>query len=211
MKKAKKIASQGSTAPLFDKIEQLTKVQRILIWVGLIVIIVGSFVYFSYLPKYKKIDQLKKSLVKVEKQLEKAKRNAKQLNLYRSKMKAAEEQFKLVTRALPEKEEIPSLLAAISQSGKDSGLSFLLFQPKPEINKEFYAEIPVSIKVSGGYHSVATFFEKVSDLSRIVNITNIRITPDDKTKLLTTSCTAVTYKFIEAPDKPISKRRGKKQ
>ncbi len=127
-------------------------------------------------------------------------------------MKAAEEQFKLVTRQLPEKEEIPSLLASISQSGKDSGLNFMLFQPKPEINKEFYAEIPVAMKVTGSYHSVATFFEKVSKLSRIVNITNIRITPDEKSKTLTTSCTAVTYKFIEVGDKANkkSKRRGKK-
>ncbi|MCP3872421.1 MAG: type 4a pilus biogenesis protein PilO [Desulfobacteraceae bacterium] len=212
MKKAKNTTAKSSIGPLFEKIEQLTKLQRISIWVGLIVIIVGAFVYFSYLPKYKKIDQLKKSLVRVEQQLEKAKRNARQLNKYRNDMKDAEEQFKLVTRQLPEKEEIPSLLASISQSGKDSGLNFMLFQPKPEINKEFYAEIPVAMKVTGSYHSVATFFEKVSKLSRIVNITNIRIKPDKKNSTLTTSCTAVTYKFIEANKKANkkSKRRGKK-
>lgn len=208
MKKAK-TTSTDSMAPIWEKVERLTKVQRIAIWVVLILIIIGAFVYFSYLPKYKKIDTLKKSLTKVEKRLEKAKQNARQLNRYRTKMKNAEKQFKVVMRALPEKEEIPSLLAAVSQSGKDSGLTFMLFQPKPEVKKGFYAEIPVSINVTGNYHSVANFFEKISNLSRIVNITNIRISPGKDSDVLTTTCTAVTYKFIEEPAKPAKKTKRK--
>ncbi len=208
MKKAK-TTSTDSMAPFFEKIEQLTKIQRTIIWVGLLAILVGVFVYFSYLPKYKEIDGLKKSLTRVEKKLEKAKQNARQLNNYRTKMKNAEKQFKIVMRALPEKEEIPSLLAAVSQSGRDSGLSFMLFQPKPEVKKGFYAEIPVSINVTGGYHSVATFFEKISNLSRIVNITNIRMTPGKDAGMLTTTCTAVTYKFIEEPTKTGKKNKTK--
>lgn len=115
-------------------------------------------------------------------------------------MEDAEEQFKIVMRALPENEEIPTLLTGISMAGKESGLNFILFQPKPEDKKDFYAEIPVEMKVTGDYHGVATFFESVAELNRIVNIRNINMMPDKESSNLAATCTAVTYKFIEAPD-----------
>ena len=198
--------------PVYEKLEQLSKVQRIAIWAGLFVLIIAAFVWFSYLPKFKQIDKLRNQLAKIEQELEVAKRNARQLNAYRKKMQDAEEQFKIVMRALPEKEEIPTLLTGISKAGRDSGLEFILFEPKPEIEKDFYAEIPVAMKVTGDYHGVATFFESVAELNRIVNIRDITVSPDkeDKTKLLA-SCSAVTYKFIEASEKKkTSKRKSKK-
>lgn len=139
----------------------------------------------------------------------------------------------MVKKALPEKEDIPSLLAGISQSGQDSGLEFVLFQPNAEVLQDFYAEIPVSINVTGEYHNVAAFFDRVSRLSRIVDIKDIEMTPvsDLKTvrkssagssqavpaNILSTRCTAVTYKFVEkapqqpAPDATKSKKSEKKK
>lgn len=198
--KKDKAATIEKINPFFEKLEQFSKIQRIAIWAGLLVLLIGAFVYFSYLPKYKKIDKLKADLTKVEKELEVAKQNARQLNTYRKKMEDAEEQFKIVMRALPENEEIPTLLTGISMAGKESGLNFILFQPKPEDKKDFYAEIPVEMKVTGDYHGVATFFESVAELNRIVNIRNINMMPDKESSNLTATCTAVTYKFIEAPD-----------
>ena len=203
------------TNPLLDKLEQLSKVQRIAIWIGFIVLVVGAFIYFSYLPKFKQIENLKVNLEKVEKQLDVAKKNARQLNDYRKKMQDAEEQFKIVMRALPENEEIPTLLTGISDAGKQAGLDFLLFKPLSEVKKDFYAEIPVSIKVTGDYHGMATFFENVANLNRIVNIRNIDMNPQKGGSVLTTTCTAVTYKFIEAPTtskgKSTSKRKKKRR
>ena len=201
MKKGKAVTIEKAN-PVVEKLEQLSKVQRIAVWAGVLVLLIGAFVYFSYLPKFKQIDRLRNNLSKVEKELEVAKRNARQLNEYRKKMQDAEEQFKVVMRALPEKEEIPTLLTGISRAGKESGLDFILFQPKPEVAKEFYAEIPVAINVTGDYHGVATFFESVAELNRIVNIRDITMSPDKDSSKLTTTCTAVTYKFIEAPEKP---------
>ena len=199
MKKGKAVPIE-KVNPIFDKLEQLSKVQRVAIWAGLLILLIVAFVYFSYLPKLKTIDRLKSNLTKIEKELEVAKKNARQLNEYRKKMQDAEEQFKIVMRALPEKEEIPTLLTGISKAGKDSGLNFILFQPKPEIKKDFYAEIPVAMEVIGDYHGVATFFESVAELNRIVNIRGIKITPEDNGETLKTTCTAVTYKFIEASE-----------
>jgi type IV pilus assembly protein PilO len=199
--------------PVIDKLEQLSKVQRIAIWAGVLVLLVIGFVYFSYLPKFRQIDKLRANLTKIEKRLEAAKRNARQLNAYRKKMQDAEEQFKIVMRALPEKEEIPSLLTGISKAGRDSGLEFVLFQPKPEVEKDFYAEIPVAMKVTGNYHGVATFFENVAELNRIVNIRDINMAPDKDSADLIATCTAVTYKFIETSDatKKTSKKLNRKK
>jgi type IV pilus assembly protein PilO len=207
MKKGNKI-SIDSVSPLIEKIEQLSKIQRISITVSVFVVLLGAFVYFAYLPKFQEIDKLKKELTTQQNNLATAKKNAQELNTYRAKMKAAEEQFEIAKMALPEKEEIPSLLASISQSGKDSGLEFLLFQPKPEVKKDFFAEIPVAISVSGGYHNVAMFFDKVANLSRIVNINNITIKPQKSGEELVTNCTAVTYKFVEST--PQGKKEKKK-
>jgi len=211
MKKGTAVSIEKSN-PVINKLEQLSKVQRIAIWAGVLILLIGAFVYFSYLPKLKKIDQLKANLTKIEKELEIAKRNARQLNEFRKKMQDAEEQFKIVMRALPENEEIPTLLTGISKAGTDSGLNFILFQPKPDEKKDFYAEIPVAMTVNGDYHGVATFFESVAELNRIVNIRDIDIKPDKESTTLTTTCTAVTYKFIEASDEqPKTSGKSKKK
>ena len=211
MKKGTAVSIEKSN-PILNKLEQLSKVQRIAIWAGVLILLIGAFVYFSYLPKFKKIDQLKANLTRIEKELEIAKNNARQLNEFRKKMQDAEEQFKIVMRALPENEEIPTLLTGISKAGTDSGLNFILFQPKPDETKDFYAEIPVAMTVTGDYHGVATFFESVAGLNRIVNIRNIDMKPDKESTNLTTTCTAVTYKFIEASDEqPEASGKSKKK
>lgn len=210
MKKGNAV-SMEKVNPVYEKLEQLSKIQRIVIWAGVLTLLIGAFIYFSYLPKFKNIDKLKTNLTKVEKKLEIAKKNARQLNAYRKKMQAAERQFKIVMRALPEKEEIPPLLTGISKAGKASDLNFILFQPKPEVQKDFYAEIPVNIKVTGDYHGVATFFESVAGLNRIVNIKDIKMTPEKENSQLTTSCTAVTYKFIEESKEKTSEKSTKKR
>lgn len=194
--------ASSSLSPLFEKVEQLTKLHRILISVGAVLLLSGGFFYFSYLPKMKQIDGLKSQKVTLKKQLDDTAKKAAQLSEYREKMKKAQEDFMIAKKVLPEKKEIPSLLTSISQSGQNAGLEFLLFQPKPEINKDFYAEIPVSIKVAGGYHNVATFFDNVSKLFRIVNIQDVHMKSGQTGGNLDTSCTAVTYKFVEKVEQP---------
>lgn len=193
----------------FAKIEKLSKIQRILIFSGVFALIIVAFIFLLYKPKLEKIGKLKKDLNSMEKKLVVAKKNAANLKKFQKKMEEAEVQFKTAMRALPEKEEIPSLLTSISRSGQDVGLEFLEFTPKSEVRKEFYAEIPVSIKVNGGYHELAIFFDKVARLSRIVNIKNIDMGPGKDGLELKTSCMAVTYKFVEPTPKKQSKKKKK--
>jgi len=204
-----------SIEPFFEKVEKLSKVQRILISAGFFTLITGVFIYFFFWPKFEKINSLTADLKELEKKLTTAKRNAADLKKFQTKMKEAEAQFKLAMRKLPEKEEIPSLLTSISDSGQRVGLDFLLFEPKPEKPKEFYAEIPVAMSIKADYHNLAIFFDQVARLSRIVNIHDIQIGltkgKGANTKELSTRCTAVTYKFIETPPKKKSKSKKKKR
>ena len=187
--------------PFFEKVEKLSKVQRVLISVGFFTLLAGVFIYFFFWPKLEKIQILTADLKKLEDKLKTAKRNAADLKKFQAKMKEAEAQFKMAMKKLPEKEEIPSLLASISDSGQQVGLEFLLFQPKKEQKKEFYAEIPVSMSIRGDYHNLALFFDQVARLSRIVNIRNIQMSRagGNGSTELNTKCMAVTYKFVETP------------
>ena len=196
---------------IVDKIEKLSRLYKILLCLGLFLILVGPFVYFSFLPKINKINVLKKEHSTLETRLATAKAKANKLKYYQDKLKEAEMEFKIVTKKLPEKKEIPALLSSISQSGRDAGLEFLLFQPEPEQNKDFYAEIPVSIKITGSYHNVALFFDKVARLSRIVNIDDIKMTSTKGNANLITSCKAVTYRFVEKKVEPASSSKKKKK
>ena len=188
-----------SFEPFLEKLEKLSKVQRILISTVIFGLLVGGFIYLLYWPKYETISRLETDLDKLEAKLATAKKNAADLEKFQAKMREAESQFQMAMKKLPEKEEIPSLLASISSSGQQVGLEFLLFEPKPEKKKEFYAEIPVVMNILGDYHNTALFFDQVARLPRIVTIENIQMTPA-KTKdnrELSTKCMAVTYKFIE--------------
>ncbi len=204
-----------SIEPFLEKIESLSQVQRIIISVGSFVVIAGIFIYFLYLPKYEKINSLKKQLTDLEQKLSTAKRNAADLKKFQAKMKEAEAQFNMAMKKLPETKEIPSLLTAISDSGQQVGLEFLLFEPKKEKKKEFYAEIPVAMSMRGDYHNLAIFFDQVARLNRIVNITNIQMTrAKGKGKAageLIAKCTAVTYKFLDEPPKKKKKKKKRRK
>jgi len=197
-------------APAIEWVEARTKLQRVLLYTSAIVLLVGCFAYFAYLPKHKKIGKLESEYKELAEKLDKARNTAKKLNYYRTKMKAAEAQFNIVMRALPEKKEIPALLDNISQAARDAGLDITKFQPNAEKPKEFYAEVPITVNVTGNYHNVAMFFDKISNLPRIVTIESVKMSPDKEGSKLSAACMAVTYKFIE-PSKKKSKKKKKKK
>jgi type IV pilus assembly protein PilO len=203
-------------APGFDRIGNLSIVQRILICTGTFLLLVGLFGFLSYWPKFQRLTELETDLQELETKLATARRTMMQLPKLRKELDAVTVSFKTVQRALPETEEIPSLLASVSQCGRDIGLEFLLFEPKTEVNREFYAEIPVSIRVRGSYHSVGLFLDRVAKLPRIVNVSDLDMAPSGNPNrpgnALETSCKATTYKFIESASdqskgKPASRKR----
>jgi type IV pilus assembly protein PilO len=198
----------------FDKIAALTQVQRIAICIGTFVLLGGLFFYLVYMPKSRQLSELKQNYEDLGMKLAKAKADAKDLNKVKKQYEDAKGKFRLVLRLLPDKKEIPTLLEDISKSGRHSGLEFLLFKPENEVNKGFYAEIPVKIEVQGGYHNLGMFFDKVARLSRIVNVSDISIKKSKSVKgnqkILRTSCVATTYRFLETTKKPAKGKKKKK-
>jgi type IV pilus assembly protein PilO len=106
---------------------------------------------------------------------------------------------------LPDKKAIGVLLSRISGKARDAGLEILLFKPQAEAKKDFYAEVPVDIEVSGSYHQVATFFDEVGNMERIVNIDRINMTDPERTEdrmTLKTKFVATTFRFLEESERP---------
>ncbi len=126
-------------------------------------------------------------------------RKAANYDAYKAQLEQIEQSFGTMLRQLPGETEIPSLIVDISQTGLAAGLQEKLFQPQPEIPKDFYAEKPIKIRLSGGYHEIANFVSGIAALPRIVTLHNINITREDAGSYdaLSLEVTAKTYRYIE--------------
>ena len=126
-------------------------------------------------------------------------RKAANYDAYKAQLAQMEQSFGTMLRQLPGETEIPSLIVDISQTGLAAGLQEKLFQPQPEIPRDFYAEKPITISLSGGYHEIANFVSGVAALPRIVTLHDINITPDNPNDYdnLTLQVTAKTYRYLE--------------
>ncbi len=118
------------------------------------------------------------------------------LAAYEQQLEEMKASFGAMLRQLPNKTEVAELLVDISQTGLASGLEFKLFKPQNEVPKEFYAELPISIRVKGTYHEFGNFISGIAALPRIVTVHNISIEPSDGGEL-TMSILAKTYRYLD--------------
>ncbi|MGA8708238.1 MAG: type 4a pilus biogenesis protein PilO [Steroidobacteraceae bacterium] len=124
------------------------------------------------------------------------------LNLYKQQLADIEKSFGALLRQLPSKTEVPNLLVDISQTGLAAALQEKLFQPGTEVKKDFYAELPIKITLTGSYHDFGAFVSGIAALPRIVTLHDIQITPVDKDKSasfdnLQLDVTAKTYRYLD--------------
>jgi type IV pilus assembly protein PilO len=126
-------------------------------------------------------------------------RKAANYDAYKAQLAQIEQSFGTMLRQLPGETEIPSLIVDISQTGLAAGLQEKLFQPQSEIPKDFYAEKPIKIRLTGGYHEIAKFVSGIAALPRIVTLHNINITPEgqDAYDQLSLEVTAQTYRYLD--------------
>ncbi|HUL17911.1 MAG TPA: type 4a pilus biogenesis protein PilO [Steroidobacteraceae bacterium] len=128
-------------------------------------------------------------------------KHAKAVNLevYKQQLKDIERSFGALLRQLPGKTEVPSLLVDISQTGLAAGLQEKLFQPQPEVKKDFYAELPIKIRLTGSYHQFGEFVSGIAALPRIVTLHDIDIKSDSKDAYdqLSLELTAKTYRYMD--------------
>jgi type IV pilus assembly protein PilO len=121
------------------------------------------------------------------------------LEIYKQQLKDIERSFGALLRQLPGKTEVPSLLVDISQTGLAAGLQEKLFQPQAEVKRDFYAEKPIKIRLTGSYHQFGEFVSGIAALPRIVTLDDIDIKPDGKDAYdqLSMDLTAKTYRYLD--------------
>jgi type IV pilus assembly protein PilO len=163
-------------------------------------VVVGLGIYWTIIEN--KAPQLKRAQGDEETlrvTFENKQRKAANYDAYKAQLAQMEQSFGTMLRQLPGKTEIPSLIVDISQTGLAAGLQEKLFQPQAEIPRDFYAEKPIKIRLSGGYHEIANFVSGIASLPRIVTLHNINITPDDKERYdrLSIEVTAQTYRYLD--------------
>jgi len=134
------------------------------------------------------------------------------LPAYRQQMKEMQESFGVLLRQLPDQTEVPELLIDITQAGLGRGLEFIQFKPERKSTADFYAVLPVSIKVVGSYHQLSEFVSDLAALPRIVTIGNIEISGKKESSQLTMTASTRTYHYLDEEDIQLQKpaNAGKK-
>jgi type IV pilus assembly protein PilO len=184
---------------LLEKLEALEPKQRWMIC-GLAVVLLAGIGYYLHSMNAESLENLGVAVEEMRQSVQKHQAVATRLDDLKARLVALDEALKVAITLLPETREIPELLTQISQLGLSAGLEFRLFKPEPEKPADFYAEVPVSLEILGYFHDLARFFDHLSKLSRIVNVTDIKIglaKGSKETYTLTTKCLLTTFRFLE--------------
>ncbi|MDJ0916311.1 MAG: type 4a pilus biogenesis protein PilO [Woeseiaceae bacterium] len=166
--------------------------------------VLGLGIYFTIVkdkaPQLQKAEATEQDLRQV---FENKQRKAANYDEYKEQLAEMEQSFGTMLRQLPGETEIPSLIVDISQTGLAAGLQERLFEPQSEVPRDFYAEKPIRIRLTGGYHEIADFVSGIAALPRIVTLHNINITSGGGAGVyneLSMEVTAKTYRYIEEAD-----------
>lgn len=150
-------------------------VPRVTILLGLFLALLLAGWWFVWNDQLDALDVKQKEEEKLKEEFVSKKKQAANLELYTQQLNEIDRSFGALLKQLPNKSEVESLLVEINQAGMGRGLQFDLFKPGQEIVKDFYAELPISVKLTGSYHDFGAFAGDVGRLSRIVTLNNISI------------------------------------
>ncbi|NOY53689.1 MAG: type 4a pilus biogenesis protein PilO [Deltaproteobacteria bacterium] len=159
----------------FEAIEGIPKQQRVIVIVVLFVAVIGLFFLYPYRNNHRHIESLNKKIAELERQIVVNKSLAEKKDELLSRNAELQKRLHEVQQKFPTSSEVTDLLRQVSILGQQSGLDFRLWKPRAKVKSpsNLYYEIPVEIEVVGGYHEVGVFFDRVSKLPRIVNITDL--------------------------------------
>jgi type IV pilus assembly protein PilO len=178
----------------------------------LLAILVGIPVAGFFLDTQGQLDELERGVneeTKLKTEYVDKKKQAVNLDLHRQQLREIDTQFGALLRQLPNKSQMDALLVDINQAGLGRGLQFELFKPAvSESQREFYAELPITIKVIGTYHDMGAFASDVGQLSRIVTLNDVAINTG-KEGILTMDATARTFRYLD--DAEVAAQRRSQQ
>jgi len=160
----------------------------------------GSFYVFVWKNQMPRLEKAQAEERQLRTSFENKQKKAANFTAYKAQLAEIERSFGTMLRQLPGKTEIPNLLVDISQTGLGAGLQEELFQPTDEIRKDFYAEKPIKIRLSGSYHEFGKFVSDIAALPRIVTLHDVEIVPKGKDAAfdeLVMNVTAKTYRYLD--------------
>ena len=198
-----------------ESFSRLPRTQRIGALGLVYVVVLGIFWTMFYSPKVEELATLTSTSVELQQNLDRQRIRAANREDSEAQLDSLTESLGQALQELPLDREISELLNRISQVGTNVGLEMRKFQPLPDVMHEYYAEVPVAIEVEGSFHEVAMFFDRISQLGRIVSVRNVDISePDERNgkMYLTVTGRVVTYRFLSDEERAelAASSRGRK-
>jgi type IV pilus assembly protein PilO len=167
-----------------------------------LILLAGAF--FDWRDQFEALDKAQDEEIKLREAYASKKAKAVNLDLYVQQLKEIEQSFGALLKQLPNKSEMDALLTDINQAGLGRGLQFELFRPATqERMADFYAELPISVRITGNYHDMGAFASDVAQLPRIVTLNDVGIVNDKGT--LTMEATAKTFRYLD--EEEVAKQR----
>ena len=185
------------------KIQKIPTKTRIYGFLGFVVLLLILFVWQVHIPMSNQIKQLEKDIAGLQAKIAENDAKIRKLDQLRAEVKALEERLRVLTEQLPPGSEVSGLLRQIQGLVSQSGLTLKLWRPEKRRTHSsgLYEEIPITMELTGGYHDVGLFFDRVSKLTRIVNMLNLKMGSATMTKAgaleIKINCTAMTFAAVE--------------
>lgn len=185
-----------------DTLIELPFQKKLIALVVVIVVILGLYLYMSYVPKRAEIQTKDDEINRLTNEKAEKEIIAANLDAFKKEYEKLDAKLAQAVKMLPNEREIPELLFSVSNLVEQSGLELEVFEPLPEVPQEFYAEVPVSINVKGEFTQLAVFLDKLGKLHRIVNLTDLSVTKTDTQAggfvALAAKGKITTYRFLQA-------------
>ncbi|MHB1429429.1 MAG: type IV pilus inner membrane component PilO [Rhodocyclaceae bacterium] len=184
-------------------------VPRIVILAGMFLALIAAAAWFGWQVQYEELDAKRQEEVKLKDDWLAKKKQAVNLDAYRNQLVEIERSFGALLKQLPNAAEMESLLVDINQAGLGRGLQFELFKPGAEVVKDFYAELPITVNLSGSYHDFGSFAGDIAKLPRIVTLNDINVTQGKTGEVLALATTAKTFRYLDEEEMAARKKQEK--
>ncbi len=185
-----------------ETLANLSPTRKIILVLVIVALIFGLYWHLVYRGKARTIDRLRNDLSNKQAKLNENEAIARNLPRFKQEVEKLNLQLARVVQELPNQREIPNLLETINNLGGVNGLDVIYIKPQNDVDKGFYAEVPIAIKVRGGYHELGLFLDAVSKLPRIINMSNVTLgnaKEDERSGaiILSIDALATTYRYVE--------------
>ena len=195
--------------PLFDPIVNAPRSQKLVAGVMGVIVIAAAAYFLLLAPAQAEVTRLRAQLDSLQREVARSRAIVADLMKYRREVAELTARLNALKEKLPGEREIPTLYRTVSDAATASGLGVALFQPRPPATRDYYIEIPITLNAEAGYHQIGEFFERVAKLTRVVNVTEIKLSGLNRPRSpVRAELVLATYMYrpVGAPPPPRSTR-----